>query len=84
MTGDNWPKTRRADPLMTMTGRVGRNGTVFYRGWGPRCVWESMREFSITRVELSRGRPAYRRYGLTSKRPDSVVRVIDSVTCQFT
>ena len=28
MTGDNWPKTRRADPLMTMTGRVGRNGTV--------------------------------------------------------
>jgi hypothetical protein len=28
MTDDNWPKIRRADPLMTMTIRVGRNGTV--------------------------------------------------------
>jgi hypothetical protein len=29
MTDDTWPKIRRADPLMTMTIRVGRDGTVF-------------------------------------------------------
>ena len=28
MTDDTWLKTRRADPLMTMTIRIGRIGTV--------------------------------------------------------
>jgi len=28
MTDDTWPKTRRADPLMTTIDRAGRGGTV--------------------------------------------------------
>ena len=28
MTDDTWPKIRAVDPLMTMTNRIGRNGTV--------------------------------------------------------
>ena len=37
MTDGSWPKIRRVDPLMTVTIRVGRNGTTSALRLG--CVW---------------------------------------------
>ena len=55
MTDDTWPKTRRADPLMTMTIRIGRIGTVIPPIFPPGDTSDLSRYDQLTVARLHRG-----------------------------